>query len=58
MGLSGLGYILDGWLEGTVGFSPTEDFLGTIAQVSIGVWIIWLLIVAWRMKESVQAAPA
>jgi hypothetical protein len=58
MGLIGLVFIVQSWLEGTVGFSPTEELIGTIAQVSIVVWIIWLLIVAWRRKETVQAAPA
>ena len=58
MGLIGLAFIVQGWFDGTVGFSATEEFLGTIAQVSTAVWSIWLLIVAWRMKESVQAAPA
>jgi hypothetical protein len=58
MGLIGLVFIVQSWLEGTMGFSPTEELIGTISQVSIVVWIIWLLIVAWRMKESVQAAPA
>ena len=57
MGLIGLAFIVQGWFDGTGGFSATEEFLGTIAQVSIGVWSIWLLIVVWRRKESVQAAP-
>jgi hypothetical protein len=56
MGLIGLAYIVQSWLEGTVGFSATEEFLGAIAQTSTALWSIWLLIVAWRRKESVQAA--
>jgi MFS family permease len=57
MGLIGLAFIVQGWFDGTVGLSPTEQLIGTIAYVSLIVWIIWLLIVAWRMKEPVQAAP-
>ncbi len=56
MGLIGLAYIVQSWLEGTVGFSATEDFLVAIAQSSTALWSIWLLIVAWRMKDPVQAA--
>jgi hypothetical protein len=58
MGLIGLAYIVQSWLAGTVGFSATEDFLVAIAHSSTALWSIWLLIVAWRMKETVQAAPA
>ncbi len=58
MGLIGLAYIVLGWLEGTEGFSATTDVIGMICQYSTPVWIIWLLIVAWRRKEAVQAAPA
>ena len=58
MGVIGLAFIVQGWFDGTVGFSATEELIGTIAQLSTAVWSIWLLIVVWRMKESVQAAPA
>jgi len=58
MGVSGLAFIVQGWFDGTGGFSATEELIGTIAYVSLIVWIIWLLIVVWRMKEPVQAAPA
>jgi hypothetical protein len=58
MGLSGLAFLVDGWLLGTEGFSATETVPDLIWQISLLAWIIWLLTVAWRRKASVQAAPA
>jgi hypothetical protein len=59
MGVIGLAFIVHGWVEGTVGLESTAHFvIGNINGLATTVWIIWLLIVAWRMKESVQAAPA
>jgi hypothetical protein len=58
MGLSGLAYLVQGWVLGTEGFSATDTVLGYLALILPFAWSIWLLIVAWRMKESVQAAPA
>jgi hypothetical protein len=59
MGLSGLAWLVLGWLVGTKGFTSAN----TLPQYAIAglttAWIIWLLIVALRMKEpSVRAAPA
>lgn len=58
MGLIGLAFIVQSWFDGIGGFSATEQLIGLIAQLSILVWSIWLLIVVWRMKEPVQAAIA
>ena len=58
MGLNGLASIVQGWVIGTEGFSGTNGVIYDISGLATIVWIIWLLIVAWRMKESVQAAPA
>src|SRR6266487_334079 len=44
MGVIGLAFIVQGWFDGTVGFSATEELIGTIAQLSTAVWSIWLLI--------------
>jgi hypothetical protein len=58
MGVIGLAYLVVGWLQGTVGLqSATLAYIGAITYLSFTIWSIWLLIVAWRMKESVQAAP-
>jgi Domain of unknown function (DUF4386) len=59
MGLSGLAIIVQGWVVGTEGFSVPSLMIPTIlGDILWLAWSIWLLIVAWRMKESVQAAPA
>ncbi len=60
MGLSGLAYIAQGFGYG-IGYTsvPGYPVLTPVSyQFLIFVWAIWLLVSAWRMKESVQAAPA
>jgi hypothetical protein len=55
MGLSGLAYLVVGWVLGSEGFSATLTVPQLLGYVLVLVWIIWLAIVAWRRKESVQA---
>jgi hypothetical protein len=58
MGVIGLAILVQGWVEGTVGLDSVAHFVtSNISGLAFTVWIIWLLIVAWRRKESVQAAP-
>jgi hypothetical protein len=62
MGLSGLAYIAQGYGYGT-GYTALSNFVTWMPsslnyQFLIVVWAIWLLVSAWRRKESVQAAPA
>ena len=52
MGLSGLAYLVQGWVVGSEGFSGTESIVIVLAWVLDVVWMIWLVIVAWRMQES------
>jgi hypothetical protein len=56
MGLSGLTYLMQGWVVGAEGFSATHTILILVAWVLTLAWMIWLLIVAWRMQES-EARP-
>jgi hypothetical protein len=56
MGLSGLTYLVQGWILGSEGFSATNTIPQLLAYLLVFAWSIWLLILAWRMKESVQAA--
>jgi hypothetical protein len=56
MGLSGLGYIVQGWVIGSEGFSGTDTFAILGSYVLILAWTISLLVVAWRTKES-SGAP-
>ena len=58
MGLSGLAFIVLGWLVGTEGFTPIHNVPMDAGAVFLLAWMIWLLIAAWRRKESIQAAPA
>jgi hypothetical protein len=50
MGLSGLIYLVQGWVAGTEGFSPTQSVAIVLAWVLSLVWMIWLVAVAWRMQ--------
>jgi hypothetical protein len=52
MGLSGLAYLVQGWVVGTDGFSGTHTILILLAWVLSLAWMIWLLVVARRMQDS------
>jgi len=51
MGLSGLAYLVQGWVVGAEGFSGTESITIVLAWILDVVWMIWLLVVAWRMED-------
>ena len=55
MGLSGLAYLVQGWVAGSEGFSPTQSVAIVLAWVLSLVWMIWLVVVAWRMQGSEPA---
>lgn len=52
MGLSGLVYLVQGWVVGAEGFSQTLSIEIVLAWVLSLVWMIWFFVVAWRMPES------
>ena len=52
MGLSGLTYLMQGWVVGSEGFSGTHDTLIVLAWVISLAWMIWLVVVAWRTQDS------
>jgi hypothetical protein len=52
MGLSGLAYLVQGWVVGAEGFSGTHTTLILVAWVLSLAWMIWLVLVAWRMQDS------
>jgi hypothetical protein len=52
MGLSGLTYLVQGWVVGSEGFSQTMSNAIVLAYVLDVAWMIWLLVVAWRMHDS------
>jgi hypothetical protein len=51
MGLSGLIYLVQGWVVGSEGFSQTMSIAIVLAWVLDLVWMIWLVVVAWRMQD-------
>ncbi len=55
MALSGLAYIVQGWVLGSEGFSAVNTSAILVAYVLMLAWIVWLLVVALRMKESFEA---
>jgi hypothetical protein len=56
MGLTGIGYIMQGLVTGAEGFSP-KNGIPTLAAYALWlVWSIWLLIYAWRAKEPCKGA--
>src|SRR5919198_1532636 len=51
MGLSGLTYLVQGWVVGSEGFSGTHTTLILLAWVLSVAWMIWLVVVAWGMQD-------
>jgi hypothetical protein len=51
MGLSGLAYLAQGWVVGSEGFSRTESIAIVLAFVLDLAWMVWLVVVAWRMHD-------
>ncbi len=56
MGLSGLAFVVLGWLVGSAGFTPADSVPSYGAHGLIDVWLVWMPVVAWRRQESVRAA--
>jgi len=52
MGLSGLTYLVQGWVVGAEGFSQAESILIVSAWVISLAWMIWMLLVSRRMRDS------
>jgi hypothetical protein len=57
MGLSGLTCVVQGWVAGTEGFSRTHTIAIVLAWVLNVAWMIWLVVVAWRMQDSESPLP-
>jgi hypothetical protein len=56
MELAAITYLVQGWLAGVEGFSPTHTFAIVGAEVLNAVWMTWLLVAAWRMSPSASAS--
>jgi len=57
MGVSGLAFIVLGWLTGTYGFTPANKVPIYVGHGMNDVWMIWLLIIAWRKSRSQRHKP-
>jgi hypothetical protein len=52
MALSGLTYLVQGWVVGSEGFSGTHTIMILTAWALSLAWMIWLVVSAWRMQDS------
>lgn len=57
MAVSGLAFIALGWLTGTHGFTPANTLPTYVGHGLNDVWMIWLLIIAWRKNRSQRHKP-
>jgi hypothetical protein len=57
MGLSGITYLVQGWVAGSEGFSRTHTIAIVLAELLNVAWMIWLVVVAWRMPHSGPVSP-
>ncbi|UTT68046.1 DUF4386 family protein [Arthrobacter sp. DNA4] len=55
MALSGLAYLVQGWIIGISGFSAANSLPTLLGIVAIVAWTVWLFITAVRMKETTTA---
>jgi hypothetical protein len=58
LGVSGLAFVVLGWVIGTTGFTPATTVPTNAGYTLLFASMIWLLIVAWRSKEAGRVAPA
>lgn len=58
MALSGLAFFVQGWMIGTTGFSSATFLPTTAGYVLLGAAMIWLYIVAWLGKASIQVVAS
>jgi hypothetical protein len=57
MGLSGLAYLVQGWVVGSEGFSKTESIAIVSGWALSVAWMIWLVVIAQRMQNRRSSNP-
>jgi hypothetical protein len=57
MALSGLAYLVQGWVVGSEGFSRSESIPIVAAFVLNLAWMTWLAVAAWRMRDAEAPSP-
>ncbi|MCG3211961.1 MAG: hypothetical protein FOGNACKC_05607 [Anaerolineae bacterium] len=58
MGLTGLTYLMQGWVVGSEGFSQTMSIAIVLAEALSAAWMIWLVVIAWRVQDSEAPTPS
>jgi hypothetical protein len=56
MALSGLAYLVQGWLAGAEGFSQTHTYAIVLAEILNAGWMTWLLVIALKTQPSEPAS--
>jgi hypothetical protein len=51
MGLSGIAYLVQGWIVGAEGFSGTHTIMILLAWALSLAWMTWLAVLAWRRQD-------
>jgi hypothetical protein len=54
MALSGLVYLVQGWVAGSEGFTQTQSIAIVLAWALNLIWMIWLAVIAWGRRVSEQ----
>jgi len=55
MALSGLAYLVQGWIIGESGFSDANSLPTLAGLAAVAAWTVWLFVSALRMKETTAA---
>jgi hypothetical protein len=58
MALSGVAYLMQGWVVGVEGFSQTESITIVVTWLLSLAWMLWLVAVAWRMPHEEPSTPS
>jgi hypothetical protein len=54
MALSGIAYMMQGWVLGSEGFSAANTIPTLAGIATVLLWTMALLVIAWRMKEPLK----
>lgn len=54
MGLSGVAYLMQGWVVGRQGFSGANTIMILVAWALSLAWMIWLVIASWRPTRGTE----
>ena len=57
MGLSGIAYLVQGWVVGSEGFSRANTIMILVAWILSLAWMAWLAVIAWRTQGPRARSP-